>query len=107
MIIFQTLAAVEAHLPKACAIIRERIEEPFGWGKTVGRLRQTVFRGLRRVDQPFKLNSVDFSSCQQDCGAGQIPRLEHRRTRRRELGVAARRQRTSRSAIFAASTVCS
>ena len=36
-------------------IIRKRIEEPFGWGKTVGRIRQTVFRGLQRVDQQFKL----------------------------------------------------
>ena len=32
-------------------IIRKRIEEPFGWGKTIGRIRQTVFRGLQRVDQ--------------------------------------------------------
>ena len=29
---------------------RKRIEEPFGWGKTVGRIRQTVFRGLERVN---------------------------------------------------------
>ena len=36
-------------------IVRKRIEEHFGWGKTVGRIRQTVFRGLRRVDQQFKL----------------------------------------------------
>jgi transposase len=35
--------------------IRKRIEEHFGWGKTVGRIRQTVYRGLRRVDQQFKL----------------------------------------------------
>ena len=35
--------------------IRKRIEEHFGWGKTVGRIRQTVFRGLKRVDQQFKL----------------------------------------------------
>ena len=35
-------------------IIRKRIEEPFGWGKTIGRIRQTVFRGLQRVDQQFK-----------------------------------------------------
>jgi hypothetical protein len=35
--------------------IRKRIEEHFGWGKTVGRIRQTVFRGIRRVDQHFKL----------------------------------------------------
>ena len=36
-------------------IIRKRIEESFGWAKTVGRIRQTVFRGLQRVDQQFKL----------------------------------------------------
>jgi transposase len=35
--------------------MRKRIEEHFGWGKTIGRLRQTVYRGLRRVDQHFKL----------------------------------------------------
>jgi transposase len=35
--------------------IRKRIEEHFGWGKTVGRIRQTVFRGMRRVDHHFKL----------------------------------------------------
>lgn len=36
-------------------VIRKRIEEHFGWGKTIGRIRQTVFRGIRRVDQHFKL----------------------------------------------------
>ena len=35
--------------------IRKRIEEHFGWGKTVGRIRQTLYRGLRHVDQYFKL----------------------------------------------------
>jgi hypothetical protein len=35
--------------------IRKRVEEHFGWGKTVGRIHQTVYRGLRRVDQHFKL----------------------------------------------------
>ncbi|WP_199730085.1 IS5 family transposase [Paraburkholderia sp. BL17N1] len=39
-------------------IIRKRIEEHFGWGKTVGRIRQTVYRGIRRVDQHFKLTMV-------------------------------------------------
>ena len=38
--------------------IRKRIEEHFGWGKTVGRIRQTAYRGLRRVDQHFKLTMV-------------------------------------------------
>ena len=36
-------------------VVRKRIEEHFGWGKTIGRIRQTVYRGLRRVDQHFKL----------------------------------------------------
>jgi transposase len=36
-------------------IVRKRIEEHFGWGKTIGRIRQTTFRGLQRVDQQFKL----------------------------------------------------
>lgn len=35
--------------------IRKRIEEHFGWGKTIGHIRQTVYRGLERVDQHFKL----------------------------------------------------
>lgn len=39
----------------AIQIVRKRIEEHFGWGKTVGRIRQTVYRGLQRVDQQFKL----------------------------------------------------
>lgn len=33
--------------------IRKRIEEPFGWAKQVGGLRQTRFRGLARVRQGF------------------------------------------------------
>ncbi|MGA8031682.1 MAG: IS5 family transposase [Casimicrobiaceae bacterium] len=36
-------------------VVRKRIEEHFGWSKTVGRIRQTVFHGLRRVDQQSKL----------------------------------------------------
>jgi transposase len=35
--------------------IRKRIEEHFGWGKTIGGIRQTLFRGLKRVDHHFKL----------------------------------------------------
>jgi len=35
--------------------IRKRIEEHFGWGKTIGHVRQTLYRGLERVDQHFKL----------------------------------------------------
>ena len=39
-------------------VIRKRIEEHFGWGKTVGRIRQTVYRGIHRVDQHFKLTML-------------------------------------------------
>ncbi|AOJ83468.1 hypothetical protein WS86_22640 [Burkholderia savannae] len=35
-------------------VIRKRIEEHFGWGKTVDRIRQTAYRGIKRVDQHFK-----------------------------------------------------
>lgn len=43
--------------------IRARIEEHFGWGKTVGHLRQTVYRGIRRVDQHFKLTMTASNLC--------------------------------------------
>jgi transposase len=34
---------------------RKRIEEPFGWAKTVGGMAQTVYRGLERVRSRFIL----------------------------------------------------
>jgi hypothetical protein len=33
--------------------LRKRIEEAFGWIKTVGGLRQTKLRGLAKVDSAF------------------------------------------------------
>lgn len=39
-------------------VIRKHIEEHFGWGKTVGRIRQTAYRGIKRVDQHFKLTML-------------------------------------------------
>jgi len=39
----------------ASQVVRKRIEEHFGWAKTIGHIRQTVYRGIRRVDQHFKL----------------------------------------------------
>jgi hypothetical protein len=33
--------------------VRKRVEEPFGWAKQIGGLRQTKFRGLTRVRQDF------------------------------------------------------
>lgn len=34
---------------------RKRIEEPCGWGKTVGGFAQTVYRGVERVGARFIL----------------------------------------------------
>lgn len=39
-------------------VVRKRTEEHFGWGQTVGRIRPTVYRGIRRVDQRFKRTMV-------------------------------------------------
>jgi hypothetical protein len=44
---------------------RKRIEEPFGWSKTVGGLAQTVYRGVERVRARFVLTM----------GAGNLARL--------------------------------
>jgi transposase len=40
---------------RASQCLRKRVEEPFGWAKTVGHIRQTVFRGLDRVNMQFML----------------------------------------------------
>ncbi|MCP3713163.1 hypothetical protein M3I54_40905 [Paraburkholderia sp. CNPSo 3274] len=36
------------------------IEQGFGWAKTVGRMRQVMVRGLKKVDQMFVLNMAAF-----------------------------------------------
>jgi transposase len=53
--------------------IRKRIEEHFGWGKTVGHIRQTVYRGLRRVDQHFKLTMTASNIIRIARMAGAVP----------------------------------
>jgi len=40
-------------------VIRNRIEEHFGWGETIGRIRQTAYRSIKRVDQHFKLTMAE------------------------------------------------
>jgi IS5 family transposase len=40
---------------------RKRVEEPFGWGKTVGSLRQTKYRGVQRVRQQWMLTMAAFN----------------------------------------------
>jgi len=53
--------------------IRKRIEEHFGWGKTVGGIRQTVYRGIRRVDQHFKLTMTASNIVRMARMLGQAP----------------------------------
>ncbi|HEY5700559.1 MAG TPA: IS5 family transposase [Gammaproteobacteria bacterium] len=42
-------------------VIRKRIEEAFGWGKTVGPIRKTKFRGAARVGFQFLLTMTGFN----------------------------------------------
>ena len=57
----------------ASQVVRKRIEEHFGWGKTVGRIRQTVYRGLRRVDQHFNLTMAASSLVRMARMLGAVP----------------------------------
>jgi len=41
--------------------VRERVEEPFGWGKTVGPIRQVMVRGLDRVNMAFNLTFIGWN----------------------------------------------
>ncbi|MBC7293524.1 MAG: IS5 family transposase, partial [Thermoleophilia bacterium] len=40
---------------------RKLIEQGFGWAKTVGRLRQVMVRGLKKVDQMFVLTMAAYN----------------------------------------------
>ena len=40
---------------------RKRIEQVFGWAKSVGSIRQVMLRGLERVDQLFMLNMAAYN----------------------------------------------
>ena len=40
---------------------RKLIEQGFGWAKTVGRMRQVMVRGLKRVDQIFVLSMAAYN----------------------------------------------
>jgi hypothetical protein len=47
---------------------RQKIEEPFGWAKTVGGIAQTVHRGLDRVCARFTLSMAA-------CNLARLPKL--------------------------------
>lgn len=40
---------------------RKLVEEPFGWGKTVGPIRKTMLRGLQRVRAQFMLTMTAYN----------------------------------------------
>jgi len=40
---------------------RKKIEEPFGWGKTVGPIAKTMLRGLQRVGAQFTLTMAAYN----------------------------------------------
>jgi transposase len=58
--------------------LRKRIEEHFGWGKTVGRIRQTVYRGIKRVDQHFKLTMTASNIVRMARILAAVPQGAHR-----------------------------
>ena len=41
--------------------IRKRVEEPFGWGKTVGLIRQVKLRGLTHVNGLFMMTMMGWN----------------------------------------------
>ena len=47
---------------------RKKIEEPFGWAKTVGGMAQTVLRGIERVRACFTMTMAA-------CNLARLPRL--------------------------------
>ncbi|MEV8469056.1 transposase, partial [Fluviibacterium sp. DFM31] len=47
---------------------RKKIEEPFGWAKTVGGMAQTMYRGIERV-------RARFTSTMAACNLARLPKL--------------------------------
>ena len=41
--------------------IRKRIEEGFGWMKTVGRLRKTMYRGVEKIAMQLALHAAAYN----------------------------------------------
>ncbi|WP_369857852.1 transposase [Candidatus Thalassolituus haligoni] len=45
----------------ASQIVRKRVEEPFGWGKTVGPLRQLKVKGLAKVNSALEMTMMAYN----------------------------------------------
>lgn len=41
--------------------VRKRVEEPFGWGKTIGPIRQIMVRGLDKANQVLNLTFIGWN----------------------------------------------
>jgi hypothetical protein len=39
---------------------RKRVEEPFGWGKTIGGLARPILRGVKKLDFKFTLTMAAY-----------------------------------------------
>ena len=39
---------------------RKRVEEPFGWGKTIGGLARPMLRGVKKLDFKFTLTMAAY-----------------------------------------------
>ena len=40
---------------------RKRVEEPFGWGKTIGGLARPMLRGVKKLDFKFSLTMAAYN----------------------------------------------
>ena len=55
-------AAIAASEGYAISVQKKKlVEQGFGWAKTVGRMRQVMVRGLKRVDQMFVLTMAAYN----------------------------------------------
>lgn len=52
---------LNARAYRASQIVRKRIEQFFGWGKTIGGLRKTRFRGLKRTGDLIHVNAAAYN----------------------------------------------
>ena len=51
-----------SHLSYAVSLrIRKRIEEGFGWMKTVGRIRKTLYRGVKKIAMQLDLHAAAYN----------------------------------------------
>jgi len=63
-----TAIVVATAIYNAMRVVEKKIEEPFGWAKTVGGMAQTVHRGLDRVRAQFTMTMAA-------CNLARLPKL--------------------------------